>query len=225
MTLVPTPLDTESAQAFRAFKTYVQQGRKRSIRGVARRLSVSSTLCKRWSAKHRWIERLRELEMQAALQANEAARKADADAKEKFAERIEKARLRFVERQIEVAEKMTATALRMLEQPMKGNRPDDAAKLFSAANAIAATALGLDQHAGAPAMQPAARPIIHLTVHHDETSDYCERMKYEFALKHPDHAQAQRVIREYEADREARGLPLDWPAEWPQQPNRLAAQG
>ena len=167
--------------------------------------------------QHNWQERLRQLETERALQQNEAARKADADAKGKFAERIEKARLRFVERQIEVAERMTQTALRMLEQPMKGNRPDDAAKLFSAANAIAATALGLDQHAGAPAMQPIAPPIIHLTVHHDETSDYCERQKYEFALAHPDHPQAARVIREYEADRKERGLPLDWPAKWPQE--------
>jgi hypothetical protein len=121
--------------------------------------------------------------MQAALQTNEAARKADADAKAKFAERLEAARLRWIESQIKVAERMTQTALRMLEQPMKGNRPDDSAKLFSAANAIAATALGLDHLAGAPPMQPIAPPIIHLTVHHDETSDYCERQKYEALLR------------------------------------------
>jgi hypothetical protein len=218
MTLAPTPLDTESPHAFRVFREYVRMGKKRSIRAVARRCGINASLCSRWSAKHRWIDRLRELEMQAALQANEAARKADADAKAKFAERIEAARLRWTESQIKVAEKMTATALRMLEQPMKGNRPDDAAKLFSTANAIAATALGLNQGHGAPAMQPIARPTISLTVHHDGLSDYVSKLQYQFLKEHPEHAQSERLIREYEADREARGLPLDWPPgdRWPE---------
>jgi hypothetical protein len=145
---------------------------------------MDEQLCSRWSMQYRWIERIRELEMQAALQANEAARKADADAKAKVAERIESARLRFVERQIQVAEKMTATALRMLETSMKGNRPDDAAKLFAAANAIGSTALGLDRGHGGLALQPVAPPIINVVVHHDEMSDYVDRLQYEFAKEH-----------------------------------------
>lgn len=183
---------------------------------------MDEQLCSRWSMQYRWIERIRELEMQAALQANEATRKADADAKAKVAERIESARLRFVERQIQVAEKMTATALRMLETSMKGNRPDDAAKLFAAANAIGSTALGLDRGHGGLALQPVAPPIINVVVHHDEMSDYVDRLQYEFAKAHPDHPQAERLMRQYEADREERNLPLDWPEEpAPVMPPRL----
>jgi hypothetical protein len=113
---------------------------------------------------------------------------------------------------------MTQTALRMLEQPMKSNRPDDSAKLFSAANAIASTALGLDQQHRLPPMQPIAPPIINLTIHRDATSDYVERQQYEFALAHPDHPQSERWIRQYEADRDERNLPYDWPKEMPQPP-------
>jgi len=203
--LSPTPLESESPQAFRAFASYVKMGHKRSIRGVARRLSVSSTLIKRWSSKHHWQDRLRELETQAALQENEAARKADADAKEKFAERIEAARLRFVERQIEVAERMTQTALRMLKQPMKGNRPDDAAKLFAAANSIAAEVLGLRQQVGLVVQPTSSQPIIQLTVHRDKTSDYFDELQTEFLKENPDHPQAERLLREYHERDQANG--------------------
>lgn len=50
----------ESAQAFEAFTHYLKQGEKRSLRKVARELSKSETLIKRWSSTWSWQERIRQ---------------------------------------------------------------------------------------------------------------------------------------------------------------------
>jgi len=49
----------ESLKAFTAFKLYLEGGDKRSTRAVARKLRKSIALTNRWSARHRWQERLR----------------------------------------------------------------------------------------------------------------------------------------------------------------------
>jgi hypothetical protein len=55
--------------------------------------------------------------------------------------------------------------------------------------------------------------VVNVVLNHDDTSDYADRMQYEYLLEHPEHPQAQRFIAEYEALRRERGLPLDWPRE------------
>ena len=48
----------ESAKAFAAFKAYLDMGPERSIEAVARKLTKSSRLLKRWSAKYDWAGRV-----------------------------------------------------------------------------------------------------------------------------------------------------------------------
>jgi hypothetical protein len=49
----------ESAKAFAAFKTYLELGPERSLSAVARKLSKSEQLLKRWSAKFDWTSRVK----------------------------------------------------------------------------------------------------------------------------------------------------------------------
>jgi len=50
---------SESARAFEAFKTYRDMGPARSLEAVAKKLSKSATIVKRWSARWRWQERIK----------------------------------------------------------------------------------------------------------------------------------------------------------------------
>src|SRR5437899_663892 len=73
--MTPTPLPDESHRAFAAFKAYCADP-KRSIRRCARKLHKSPTIIARWSKKHRWQTRLRELELEdckRAVKADEQA--------------------------------------------------------------------------------------------------------------------------------------------------------
>lgn len=49
----------ESNKAFAAFKTYLDMGPERSVEAVARKLTKSSRLLKRWSAKFDWQARVK----------------------------------------------------------------------------------------------------------------------------------------------------------------------
>ena len=56
----PAQLAAESAQAYEAACAYFSMGADRSMDAVAKRLSKSSQLMKRWSALHSWVDRSRE---------------------------------------------------------------------------------------------------------------------------------------------------------------------
>ena len=49
----------ESRKAFVAFRCYAELGDQRSLSEVARRLGKSKQLLSRWSARHKWIERVK----------------------------------------------------------------------------------------------------------------------------------------------------------------------
>lgn len=49
----------ESAQAYEAFSTYLGMGAERSLSAVAKQLSKSLPLIKRWSREKEWQERIR----------------------------------------------------------------------------------------------------------------------------------------------------------------------
>jgi hypothetical protein len=74
--------------------------------------------------------------------------------------------------------------------------------------------------------KPVGNPFfVNVVLESDDTSDYADRMQYEYLLEHPEHPQAQRFIAEYEALRRERGLPLDWPRECPPPKRCLPVRG
>jgi hypothetical protein len=82
----------------------------------------SRTLLDVWSRQHHWQQRLRDLETQAAIAANERAAAADQAAKRKFAEQLEAERVAFVRRELSAAEKATSRGLLRFRQ---GNSMSD----------------------------------------------------------------------------------------------------
>jgi hypothetical protein len=212
MTLpVPQPIEGESLQAHRAFKTYVALGRKRSQVLVGRRLGISRQLCSRWSAKHRWIERLRELEVTALEQANEAQRIADQKAKEEVAQQIERERLRFIRRQIEASERATAKALEILNQPYGECTPPEAARLLAVGQSIGASLFGLQSATLHGELQTAGqRQVTNIILTRDGESDKAARVYYDYFRQNPTHPQSARFCSEWEQLCAERGKSLDW---------------
>src|SRR6476646_2359161 len=73
----------ESAKAFEAFSIYLNMGPDRSIEAVARKVTKSSRLLKRWSAKFDWPARV---QAQAAYLATVEREATEALARGKSAE-------------------------------------------------------------------------------------------------------------------------------------------
>lgn len=65
----------ESSQAFEAFSLYLKMGEKRGLLRVAKELSKSGTIIKRWSSAWNWQERIRAYENDLRRQEIEADRK------------------------------------------------------------------------------------------------------------------------------------------------------
>lgn len=63
----------ESNKAFAAFSLYLNMGAERSTQAVARKLTKSEQLIRRWSAKFDWIERVQAHGEHLALMEREAA--------------------------------------------------------------------------------------------------------------------------------------------------------
>ena len=181
--MTPTQLPDESSRAFAAFKTYLADGPKRSIRRCARKLRKSATICARWSKKYRWQKRLRELELDDCKRAI----KADEQAKLSVAKERERAQLKFQERALEVSQKMTARGLQILKQPLEGTKPADAARLLNAADAIGRAALRLEGAAGAAfGLHPIEPPNMTVIHHRDSQSDVVDAIQRQFLRDNPD---------------------------------------
>lgn len=68
---------SESAQAYEAFKCYLDMGNKRSITKVAQKLNKSHALISRWNSRWNWQERIREYDnecVRAELKSKKAQR-------------------------------------------------------------------------------------------------------------------------------------------------------
>ena len=179
--MMPTPLPNEGLRAFAAFKMYVEDGPKRSIRRCARKLRKSPTICARWSKKYRWQKRLRELELDDCKRAI----KADEQAKLDVAKEQERERLKFQQRAVEVSRKATEKGLEILRQPLKGTRPADAARLLAVADSIGRAALGLEG-VGAFGLHPIEPPRMTVIHHRDGQSDVVDAIKRQFLRDNPD---------------------------------------
>ena len=107
-------LPGESAPAYEAFKLYAEGGVDRSIQKVARRLSKCVPLLKRWSTRHRWVERAAAFDSRLA----EIGRKAE---EQKIAQQAGLWARRMVESREEafqMAGKLIAKAQAMLDYPL-----------------------------------------------------------------------------------------------------------
>jgi hypothetical protein len=205
----PTPLPNESLPAFRAFAAYAKMGAKRSIRAVACGCHKSASLCARWSRRNHWQSRLRELEVAAAEAENERCAIADTEAKKKFAERIEAEKLRFAKRQIAASEAITRRALEILRLPLGDSKPAEAARLFAVGQSIGAAVLGFQSANGLDLQAVSARQVTNIVVTRDEQTLKTMRIYADYFRQNRSHPQAERYIREYEEELQARGLPLD----------------
>ncbi len=89
------------------------------------------------------MERLRVPEDAAALEANERAAQADAEAKKKVAEQLERWRLHFVVRSMQVSEECIKKGLEILGLSVADCSPAEAARLLAVAHNIGAAVTGL----------------------------------------------------------------------------------
>jgi hypothetical protein len=73
--VLPEQLPNESAKAYAAFVAYAEMGSQRSAAKVGQQLGKSTTIINRWSAQHRWQERVRQYDA-AVLEEHNAALRA-----------------------------------------------------------------------------------------------------------------------------------------------------
>ena len=69
---LPERQPTESARAYQAFNLYCSLGPARSCEQVAQKCTKSSSLIRRWSAQHAWVERAAVYDRALAEQAAQA---------------------------------------------------------------------------------------------------------------------------------------------------------
>jgi hypothetical protein len=70
--VLPEQLPTESSKAYAAFVVYCGMGSQRSQEAVSQQLAKSRQIISRWSAKHRWQERVRQYDAALARVGMEA---------------------------------------------------------------------------------------------------------------------------------------------------------
>jgi hypothetical protein len=108
-------LDGEGDKAYRAFILFRDSGIPRSLPEVARAVSKSLPLMKRWSAKYRWAERAR-----AWDQHHDAARtRASVKVAESDSERLARERLKRDDECLVIASRLKLHGLKMLEWPLE----------------------------------------------------------------------------------------------------------
>jgi hypothetical protein len=133
----------ESDKAFAAFSVYLSLGPQRSTYAVARKLAKSEQLIRRWSARHRWPERVAAHASHLAVVEREAA---EALARAKSAEWLtQQQRLR--ETEWELHEKCIAAAKRALNTFMEREKVyanlADIARILEVASKLGRLASGL----------------------------------------------------------------------------------
>jgi hypothetical protein len=180
--MTPIQLPAESQRAYDAFKEYCADT-KRSIRRCARKLRKSPTIIARWSKRHQWQKRLRELELEDCKRAVKADEKAKLD----VAEQRERERLKFQQRALEASKRAIERGLEILRKPAKGSKPADAARLLQVGHSIGVAVLGLDSGAASThfGLRPVDAPKITITLIDDEESRAQLERENEFFRQNP----------------------------------------
>jgi hypothetical protein len=104
----------ESAKAYAAARVYFELGARRSIEVVAQRCRRSSSLWRRWSGHFQWVKRAVAYDAWADRLNQEALEIQAREAAKKWAEREEERR----EQKYQIAQKLAAKAIEMLEFPL-----------------------------------------------------------------------------------------------------------
>jgi hypothetical protein len=104
-------LPKESAKAFAAFSVYLNMGPERSLGAVAKELSKSVPLLKRWSRRFDWLGRVQAHEAHLVMVERETT---DALTRGKAAERVSR-REKILEREYEMHEQCIAAARKELK--------------------------------------------------------------------------------------------------------------
>ena len=113
--MIPEQLPGESQRAYDCFRAYCADP-KRSIRRCARKLHKSPTIIARWSKRHQWQQRLREL----ALEDCQRAVAADEQAKLDVARELERQRLKHTETKLRASAELFKKAFKVLQKSAKG---------------------------------------------------------------------------------------------------------
>ena len=180
--MTPSQLPAESQRAYDAFKAYCADP-KHSIRRCARKLRKSPTIIARWSKRHQWQKRIRQLELEDCQRAIEA----DEQAKLNVAEERAREQMKFQQRALEASKRATERGLQILKQSAKGSKPSDAARLLAIGDAIGRAALGLTPSGGGSfGLNPTAQPIIRVVLHRDAQSEQLKKNEDEFLRQHPE---------------------------------------
>ncbi len=168
------PMPGEGAKPYAAFQMYLDMGETRTLAKVAKKCHKSATIMGRWSSKYKWKERVH------AANTIDHQQEADAEAQAKLeAARRRQTRIDQLEEEAWLASREAMLVARQIMRLAQTNqRPSDAARLLQVADSlgrmsqgIAVTRQELTGNNGAPLNQPAAPPIVHVTIHRDEATD------------------------------------------------------
>jgi hypothetical protein len=137
--------------------------------------------CEKWSKKYQWQKRIREMLVEDAKRSARAADQAALN----VATELERERLKFQQRAIEVWQRAIERGLEILKCPVKGSKPGDAVRLFAVAYQIGADALGL-AGGGQFGLHPSKAPIINVVIKRDAHSKKVKQYEDEFFARHPE---------------------------------------
>jgi hypothetical protein len=148
--------------------------------------------------RHQWQKRLRKLELEDCERAIEA----DTAAKLSVAEERAREQMKFQERALEASKRAIERGLQILNEPAKGSKPSDAARLLAVGDAIGRAALGLSGTAaptGHFGLHPTAPANIKVVVCEGESSRRARRLENEFFEQNPDIKRGPDILRVLDA--------------------------
>jgi hypothetical protein len=230
--LIPRPLKGESPQAFKAFKLYVELGDKRTFKEVARRLRCSCQNLTKFAMRWNWQDRLALLiaeEQERLIETERAAQLEHAKAREAMRLQHEMNVISFGD---PIMAKLREFAAMPITQTTEVRRVRDEdtdqiieqtfivepttinwasfSKVFTDWDTRMRLVLGMPttKHEvtgadGAPLGAASGGPLINLVITRDEHSDEARAMQKQFLETHPEHPQAQRFLREYNAEHDS----------------------
>lgn len=116
--MLKTPLwdrqDAEGTEAFDAFKTYLEAGPGRNVRGAAKRVGKARQTLERWASRWHWRERVAAWDAHVFNISREAEVRAELKVAEKWAAR----RMALREEQYQLSESLLTKVRAMLEFPI-----------------------------------------------------------------------------------------------------------